>query len=235
MYDMTLQRIKIITSLIISLLIVFFLKEQVFIGSSPLIRPDAPTNIVSLPKKIANSTTVLLAKVIPARSSTQQPDAKISPAPKTGPFNPPDSQNPGPTEEIVPTKVLPTTPPTATPALITIPPPTIPPNPNGGQLPPTQPPPPVTKVEFAQCLTSKGMKFYMNSSCPYCKKQKDMFGPDAYRYVTEINCNTQTQLCRSKPGVGIGPAWETGTGKIYPGYMDLQSLGYASSCPKPTS
>ena len=46
---------------------------------------------------------------------------------------------------------------------------------------------------LAQCLAERGVKMYGSSSCSHCSNQKKAFG-DAFKYITYVECNPQTDL-----------------------------------------
>ena len=236
---MTFFRLKIFISLVLAYLVSWYLSSNVFLAGTPVVRPDAGRNVLQIPLMAKDATGKLFAHfsifkgIKPPKSSNTDTIAVIptwkanisptrDPAEPNAPYNPPPTssyQNPTPTQGWIYISPSPT--PTPVPWI-----PTSPPQPTATSAP-------VTKDQFAQCLTTKGMKFYTNAACPFCKQTKQDFGT-SFKYVTEVNCDAQAQLCRSKPGVGRGPAWEKGNGEIIPGAMDFQSLSYVSSCQKPT-
>jgi hypothetical protein len=238
-------RIKIIIALLLAFGSAWFLNKEVFLLNTPIIRADTPQRIVQLPQNIFTGGIKIIASlpkpptsttrseqggsILPTGRAQTQP-YPLPPADSSQPQQPPNNPDNGGNNG-----------PSPTPQWITIVPPTNTPYPTQRPNyptytppPPTPTPRPVTKVEFAQCLTSKGMKFYSNVTCPYCAQQKADFGTQAWGYITEINCTAQTQTCRSKAGVGIGPAWEESGGKVWPGAMDFRSLGYVSKCQAPS-
>ena len=83
------------------------------------------------------------------------------------------------------------------------------------------------KVKFAKFLTSKNITMYSAYWCPHCHDQKQLFGKEAVKELTLIECaqdgkDNQYELCRKKAIDGF-PSWEI-NGKIYSGVKDLNDL-----------
>lgn len=226
-------RIRMYAALILAFAIAFFLNKELFFLNTPVIRKDPFIDVAQLPKK--------LAQYIPSRSdsssgSPNTPAATTAPKPTVGPYITPEKTNPGapsspksPEPTIEPTEPVPS--PTGS-GWISITP--SPPPPVDTTAPPTPTSKPVSKVEFAQCLKDNGMVFYSTATCTACQQQKAMFGNEAFSKLTVVSCDSNALECRNK-GIGRGPAWITGSGKVYPGAMDLTSLHYASGCPAVTN
>jgi len=92
------------------------------------------------------------------------------------------------------------------------------------------------EMALAQHLSNKGAKMYGAYWCPYCTKQKQLFGEQALSKINYIECdargkNPQVNLCRRANITGF-PTWEI-NGKMYPGMRSLNDLatlsGYAGS------
>lgn len=92
------------------------------------------------------------------------------------------------------------------------------------------------EMALAQHLRKTGAKMYGAFWCPYCEKQKQLFGEQALSKINYIECdargkNPQVNLCRSANISGF-PTWEI-NGKMYPGMRSLNDLatlsGYAGS------
>ncbi len=103
---------------------------------------------------------------------------------------------------------------------------------------PGQPLPPVTttsgpsEIQLAQHLTATGAVMYGAWWCPHCHDQKELFGQEAARQITYVECdeegqNAQTELCRSKPEIRGFPAWEV-NGEFYLGTQTLGTLAELS-------
>lgn len=89
----------------------------------------------------------------------------------------------------------------------------------------------VTQIALANYLKSIGAKFYGAFWCPYCTRQKAMFGEQAFRQINYIECdargrNPRPDLCRKASITGF-PTWEI-KGKLYPGMKSLQELAELS-------
>jgi protein-disulfide isomerase len=87
------------------------------------------------------------------------------------------------------------------------------------------------KVDLASHLKQIGAKFYGAFWCPYCSKQKEMFGEQAFRQINYIECdprgkNPRPDLCRKASIQGF-PTWEI-NGKQYPGMKSLAELAELS-------
>ena len=86
--------------------------------------------------------------------------------------------------------------------------------------------------EFAQCLSTHGVKMYGAYWCSHCANQKKLFG-NSFQYMSYIECdprgdNSEYQLCLDK-GIGGYPTWEINN-TLYPGEMSLQKLADLSGC-----
>lgn len=87
------------------------------------------------------------------------------------------------------------------------------------------------KQALASYLKQVGAKFYGAFWCPYCTKQKEMFGEQAFRQINYIECdprgnNPRPDLCRKASIKGF-PTWEI-KGKQYPGMRSLEELAELS-------
>lgn len=91
------------------------------------------------------------------------------------------------------------------------------------------------QVALASHLKQIGAKFYGTYWCPYCNKQKELFGPQAFSQINYIECdekgkNGRPDLC-IKANISGYPTWQI-KGQLYPGFQSLQALadlsGYQS-------
>jgi thiol-disulfide isomerase/thioredoxin len=87
------------------------------------------------------------------------------------------------------------------------------------------------KIALASHLKQLNTKFYGAYWCPYCHKQKDLFGEQAMKQVNYIECdekgkNPHPDLCQ-KAQVSSLPTWEI-KGQKYPGMLSLEELADAS-------
>lgn len=92
-------------------------------------------------------------------------------------------------------------------------------------------PPPSPEVALANHLNQVGARMYATYWCGYCRRQQEMFGPEAVQRLTIIECdprgqNAQPQLCR-QAGVSGFPTWEI-NGRQYPGMYPLERLAELS-------
>ena len=90
------------------------------------------------------------------------------------------------------------------------------------------------KIALASHLKQVDAKFYGTYWCPYCHKQKDLFGEQAMKQVNYIECdekgkNPHPDLCQ-KAEVSSLPTWEI-KGKKYPGMLTLDELADVSDYP----
>lgn len=88
-----------------------------------------------------------------------------------------------------------------------------------------------TNVEAVMALASHlneiGAKFYGTYWCPYCTKQKELFGKEAFQKINYIECdpagkNAQPEVCQ-KANIQAFPTWEI-NGRQYAGLQSLQEL-----------
>lgn len=90
------------------------------------------------------------------------------------------------------------------------------------------------KSELAQCLTSKGLKFYGAFWCPHCAEQKALFG-SAKDELPYVECGVigdargQTQICTEKEITGY-PTWELQNGERISGVQSLERLSKIAGC-----
>ena len=88
---------------------------------------------------------------------------------------------------------------------------------------------------LAKCLSEKGAKFYGTYTCPYCMRQKEMFG-EAAEYLPYIECSsdraTEAEIiqCR-EANVGSIPDWRFPDGTQKLGLQSVEQLAELSGCP----
>ncbi len=83
---------------------------------------------------------------------------------------------------------------------------------------------------LAKCLSEKGVKFYGNYGCSYCKKQKEIFG-DAAKYLPYIECaDEKTRYLCEEAEIGPVPTWDFPDGKRVLGLQSLEKLAELSGC-----
>jgi glutaredoxin len=82
-------------------------------------------------------------------------------------------------------------------------------------------------VALASHLKQTGAKLYGAYWCPYCHKQKALFGNEAFSQLDYVECdpagkNARPELCQKAHVEGF-PTWEI-QGKQYGGFRSLQDL-----------
>lgn len=88
-------------------------------------------------------------------------------------------------------------------------------------------------VALAKHLQQVGAKMYGAYWCPYCHRQRDLFGQTAFsQYIQYIECdprgeNPKPSLCREAKVKGY-PTWEI-NGQFYPGLKSLDELATLSN------
>jgi uncharacterized membrane protein len=88
------------------------------------------------------------------------------------------------------------------------------------------------EISLAEHLTKVGMKKYGAFWCPHCYEQKQLFGKEAFKKITYIECdpqgkNPQPQMCQAAKIQGF-PSWQY-KGQIYSGTQSLEELAKISS------
>lgn len=219
---------KVTLVLTLAFLFAFFLGEKVFIPGTLIVRPKVRWSLASFPSRTRQTASEILRKL-----------TDFSFLPKFGLKKPSVSPTPSPAAQPPPGLLTPTTPPyipsptpTTVPAVPPLSPTPLPPTSTPYPTATPSAPPSVTLAQFAQCLTSRGLKMYGTPGCGYCAQQRNMFGA-AFSYITEIDCTQQTQLCREK-GIAGYPTWEDGGGTLHPGVQSFSSLSQISGCPAPS-
>lgn len=87
------------------------------------------------------------------------------------------------------------------------------------------------ELSLAKHLTAIGAKMYSAFWCPHCYEQKQLFGKEAFKEITYIECapegeNPQPQACTAA-GVQSFPTWVI-KGKTYRGTQSLEKLAKTS-------
>jgi hypothetical protein len=95
-----------------------------------------------------------------------------------------------------------------------------------------------SEIALAEHLTSIGAKDYSAFWCPFCHKQKQLFGKEAFAKIDYVECdpqgeNPRTQLCIDAKIQGY-PSWEI-NGQLYPGIKTLEELATLSNYQGPTN
>ena len=80
---------------------------------------------------------------------------------------------------------------------------------------------------FAECLAEKGVILFINEGCPYCAKQKEIFG-NSVQYLDIVKCEEYGGTC-SENKIDRVPTWLI-NGEKYVGVQTLESLSEISGC-----
>jgi hypothetical protein len=92
------------------------------------------------------------------------------------------------------------------------------------------------RMALARHLTAIGARVYTAYWCPYCQRQKDMFGTEAVATLNVIECGadrpkSRQELCKAKRIKSL-PTWEI-NGRMETGVQTLEQLanwsGYRGS------
>ncbi len=92
----------------------------------------------------------------------------------------------------------------------------------------------IKNIKFAKFLTEKGIVMYSAYWCPHCHDQKELFGKEASKELTIVECardgkNNQFELCQEK-GIEGFPSWEINN-QIYSGTRELKQLTELTNYP----
>ncbi|HBB30820.1 MAG TPA: hypothetical protein DDZ80_17110 [Cyanobacteria bacterium UBA8803] len=115
------------------------------------------------------------------------------------------------------------------PGVATVPPTTAP---ESAKPQATQSPMVTPELALAIHLKQIGAIFYGVYWCPYCKKQKEIFGQEAFSQIKSVECdpqgqNPQPELCQNA-SISSYPTWQI-KGQLYPGMRSLEELAELSS------
>jgi len=204
------RRVRIFISLTLALIASYFLESKVFLHNTPVVRPQVYSQMAQLPSKIKETSGQIIGEL--RKKTPLSPTPPLNPS--TQPTFYPQPSLTGTTRPTQ-TQLTPTSQPIATPTLI-----------------PTSLPAGGAVAQFAQCLTSRGMKMYGTPTCGSCASQRRQFG-SAFSYIIEINCSTEGRICDQK-GIRGYPSWEDGSGQIHGGELNFSILSQISGCPMPT-
>lgn len=88
-------------------------------------------------------------------------------------------------------------------------------------------------LDFAQCLTDKGVVMYGSYRCSHCANVKKMFGA-SFKNITYIECDPTSskykkEICEKKQLQGY-PTWEFADGSTQLGEMTFEQLAAKSGC-----
>lgn len=105
-------------------------------------------------------------------------------------------------------------------------------------------PPPIqnssgpAEIALAKHLQSISAVKYSAYWCPHCQQQREMFGKEAFEYITVVECaadgqDAQPEKCRAA-GIEGYPTWEI-DGQKYAGAIPLSQLAEVSGYTGPTN
>lgn len=83
------------------------------------------------------------------------------------------------------------------------------------------------EIALARHLTQIGTKEYVAWWCPHCHEQKELFGKEAYKEISHVECaeggtNPRPDLCQAAK-IESFPSWQI-KGKLYSGVKSLNEL-----------
>lgn len=84
-----------------------------------------------------------------------------------------------------------------------------------------------TEIDKLSICLNKNSIMYGSDSCPYCIKQKELFG-DSFKYIKYIDCLKNREACLNAD-IKAFPTWVI-NGKSYEGLKTLQELKELSGC-----
>ena len=87
-------------------------------------------------------------------------------------------------------------------------------------------------VSLATYLRSSGAVMYGAFWCPHCRRQRELFGKEAFKLLNYIECDprgykSQYATCLTA-GVNGYPSWKFGNGKVQDGEMELIEIAKLS-------
>lgn len=99
---------------------------------------------------------------------------------------------------------------------------------SGGTYQPSMKSPPKA-IALAKCLTAKGAKLYSASWCGACRYQKDLFGKEAVKELTIVDCQKNKAECK-RMKIRCIPTWIMPDGSRLEGARSLDQLARKSGC-----
>lgn len=95
------------------------------------------------------------------------------------------------------------------------------------------------RTDLARCLANGKVELYSVDYCPFCEKQKKLFGDQAWKILQPnvIDCGNllgvlsgeQAQICNDRQ-IFSYPTWVFGDGKRVAGFLDFEQLEDYSGC-----
>lgn len=91
-------------------------------------------------------------------------------------------------------------------------------------------------IALAKYLQSTNSKMYGAFWCPHCQRQKELFGKEAWKYVTYLECSPKGYKSKFatciQDGIDGYPSWSFGNGKSQGGEMELAEIAKLSGYSK---
>ncbi len=86
----------------------------------------------------------------------------------------------------------------------------------------------ISKDSFARCLTQKWAIFYWTDVCPFCIKQKELFG-ESFEYINYVNCLKEPTKC-SEANISKVPTWQFANKEMETGFKTFEELAQKTDC-----
>jgi hypothetical protein len=87
-------------------------------------------------------------------------------------------------------------------------------------------------TSLARYLRSSGAVMYGAFWCPHCRRQRELFGREAFGYVDYVECDPRGYMSKfatcAADGVEGYPSWKFGNGEARGGEMELVEIARAS-------
>jgi hypothetical protein len=93
-------------------------------------------------------------------------------------------------------------------------------------------------ISLAKYLQSSGAVMYGAFWCPHCRRQRELFGREAFGYLNYVECDSRGYKSRyatcALDGVDGYPSWKFGNGMVRGGEMELYDIANVSGYLKST-
>ncbi|KAL3811027.1 hypothetical protein ACHAXA_010288 [Cyclostephanos tholiformis] len=87
-------------------------------------------------------------------------------------------------------------------------------------------------ISLARYLQSSGAIMYGAFWCPHCRRQRELFGREAFKYLNYVECDPRGYKSRyatcALDGVEGYPSWKFGNGEVRGGEMELSEIAMTS-------
>lgn len=84
----------------------------------------------------------------------------------------------------------------------------------------------IVEEELAKCIGDNSI-YYMQTGCPACEQQKELFG-NSYKHLTTINCKTNPTACTTN-AITSTPTWSI-KGEKTIGVKTIEELKEMTGC-----